>query len=138
MVNFQDWSCGIGKESTFRGIIDLLNMEADIYYDELGKDMRVEPIPEDMLEEAKKYRADLVEAVVETDDELMEKYLMGEEPTVPIPDFADAYQTQRVLEAALLSAAERRPVERDEEAVGPGLDGREQGEQRHPGQHALD
>ena len=61
----------IGKESTFRGIIDLLNMEADIYYDDLGKDMRVEPIPEDMLEEAKKYRADLVEAVVETDDELM-------------------------------------------------------------------
>ena len=73
----------VGKESTFRGIIDLLNMEADIYYDDLGKDMRVEPIPEDMLEEAKKYRADLVEAVVETDDELMEKYLMGEEPTVP-------------------------------------------------------
>ena len=72
----------VGKESTFRGIIDLLNMEADIYYDDLGKDMRVEPIPEDMLEEAKKYRADLVEAVVETDDELMEKYLMGEEPTV--------------------------------------------------------
>ena len=73
----------IGKESTFRGIIDLLNMEADIYYDDLGKDMRVEAIPDDMLEEAKKYRADLVEAVVETDDELMEKYLMGEEPTVP-------------------------------------------------------
>ena len=72
----------VGKESTFRGIIDLLNMEADIYYDDLGKDMRVEPIPEDMLEEAKKYRADLVEAVVETDDALMEKYLMGEEPTV--------------------------------------------------------
>ena len=72
----------VGKESTFRGIVDLLNMEADIYYDDLGKDMRVEPIPEDMLEEAKKYRADLVEAVVETDDELMEKYLMGEEPTV--------------------------------------------------------
>ena len=73
----------IGKESTFRGIIDLLNMEADIYYDDLGKDMRVEAIPDDMLEEAKKYRADLVEAVVETDDALMEKYLNGEEPTVP-------------------------------------------------------
>ncbi len=72
----------IGKESGFRGIVDLLNMEADIYYDDLGKDMRVEPIPEDMLEQAKKYRADLVEAVVETDDALMEKYLMGEEPTV--------------------------------------------------------
>ena len=72
----------IGKESTFRGIIDLLNMEADIYYDDLGKDMRVEPIPEDMREEAEKYRAELVETVVETDDALMEKYLMGEEPTV--------------------------------------------------------
>ena len=72
----------IGKEATFRGIVDLLNMEADVYYDDLGKDMRVEPIPEDMLEKAKEYRASLVESVVETDDELMEKYLMGEEPTL--------------------------------------------------------
>ena len=72
----------VGKEAGFRGIVDLLNMEADIYYDDLGKDMRVEPIPEDMKETAEKYRAELVEAVVETDDELMEKYLMGEEPTV--------------------------------------------------------
>ncbi len=72
----------IGKEATFRGIVDLLNMEADVYYDDLGKDMRVEPIPEDMADLAKEYRASLVESVVETDDELMEKYLMGEEPTV--------------------------------------------------------
>ena len=72
----------IGKEASFKGIIDLLNMEADVYYDDLGKDMRVEPIPEDMLEKAQEYRASLVESVVETDDELMEKYLMGEEPTV--------------------------------------------------------
>ncbi len=72
----------IGKEATFRGIVDLLNMEADVYYDDLGKDMRVEPIPEDMVELAKEYRANLVESVVETDDTLMEKYLMGEEPTI--------------------------------------------------------
>ena len=72
----------IGKEASFKGIIDLLNMEADVYYDDLGKDMRVEPIPEDMLEKAQEYRASLVESVVETDDELMEKYLMGEEPTI--------------------------------------------------------
>ncbi len=72
----------IGKEATFKGIVDLLNMEADVYYDDLGKDMRVEPIPEDMVELAKEYRANLVESVVETDDDLMEKYLMGEEPTI--------------------------------------------------------
>jgi len=72
----------IGKEQTFKGIVDLLNMEADVYYDDLGKDMRVEPIPEDMVELAKEYRANLVESVVETDDTLMEKYLMGEEPTI--------------------------------------------------------
>ena len=64
----------IGKEMTFRGIIDLLNMEADVYYDELGKDVRVEPIPEDMVELAEQYRAELVEAVASTDEVLMEKY----------------------------------------------------------------
>ncbi len=72
----------IGKEMTFRGIIDLLNMEADVYYDELGKDVRVEPIPEDMVELAEQYRAELVEAVASTDEELMEKYLMDEELTI--------------------------------------------------------
>ena len=72
----------IGKEMTFRGIIDLLNMEADVYYDELGKDVRVEPIPEDMVELAEEYRAALVEAVASTDEELMEKYLCDEELTI--------------------------------------------------------
>ena len=72
----------IGKEMTFRGIIDLVNMEADVYYDVDGKDVRVEPIPEDMKELAQQYRDDLVEKVAETDDTLMEKYLEGEELTV--------------------------------------------------------
>ena len=72
----------IGKEMTFRGIIDLLNMEADVYYDELGKDVRIEPIPEDMVELAQEYRAALVEAVASTDEELMEKYLCDEELTI--------------------------------------------------------
>ncbi len=72
----------VGKEMTFRGIVDLLNMEADIYYDDLGKDVRVESIPEDMVELAEEYRAKLVESVAETDDELMEKYLEGEELTI--------------------------------------------------------
>ncbi|MBQ9429258.1 MAG: elongation factor G [Clostridia bacterium] len=72
----------IGKESGFKGIIDLMKMEADVYYDDLGKDMRVEPIPDDMLEKAKQYRSEMIDSIVETDDELMEKYLMGEEPTV--------------------------------------------------------
>ena len=72
----------IGSEDSFRGIIDLINMEADVYYDEMGKDMRVEPIPADMLEKAQEYRNNLVEAVAATDDVLMEKYLMDEELTV--------------------------------------------------------
>ncbi len=72
----------IGSEEKFRGIIDLMNMEADIYYDDLGKDMRVEPIPADMLEKAEEYRAAMVEAIAETDDELSEKFLMEEEITV--------------------------------------------------------
>ena len=72
----------IGKEDTFRGIIDLVNMEADIYYDELGKDMRTEAIPEDMAAEADKYRQELVETVAETDEALFEKYCAGEEISV--------------------------------------------------------
>ena len=72
----------IGSEALFRGIIDLMNMEADVYYDDMGKDMRVEPIPEDMLETAQEYRAAMVEAICSTDDELMEKFLMDEEITV--------------------------------------------------------
>ena len=72
----------IGAEETFCGIIDLMNMEADVYYDEMGKDMRVEPIPADMLEKAQQYRSEMVEAIAATDDELMEKFLMDEELTV--------------------------------------------------------
>ncbi len=72
----------VGAESDFRGIIDLLNMEADIYYDELGKDMRVEAIPADMKEKAEEYRAAMVESICETDEALFEKYCNGDEVTV--------------------------------------------------------
>ena len=72
----------IGAEENFRGIIDLINMEADIYYDDLGKDMRVEPIPDDMLEKAQEYRAAMIEAVAESDEELFEKFCGGEEISV--------------------------------------------------------
>ena len=68
----------IGKEADFRGIIDLVEMKADIYYDDLGKDMRVEEIPADMLEQAKEYRNQMLEAVSDFDDEIMEMYLEGE------------------------------------------------------------
>ena len=69
----------IGKEADFRGIIDLVDMKADIYYDDLGKDMRVEEIPEDMRALAEEYRTNLLEAVSDFDDEIMERYLEGEE-----------------------------------------------------------
>ncbi len=72
----------IGQDSSFRGIIDLVEMDSVLYNDDLGKDMVVGPIPEEFMEQAKKYRQILVEAVAETDDELMEKYFNGEEFTV--------------------------------------------------------
>ena len=72
----------IGAESSFRGIIDLMEMKADVYYDDLGKDMRVEEIPENMVELAEEYRRNMVESICETDEALMEKYLMEEEITV--------------------------------------------------------
>ena len=72
----------IGQDMTFRGIIDLMTMEADVYYDDLGKDMKVEEIPAEMKEKAQQYRDEMVEAIASTDDALMEKYLEGEEPTV--------------------------------------------------------
>ena len=71
----------IGSEDSFKGIIDLVDMEADIYYDDLGKDMRVEPIPADMLEKAKEYRAAMIEATAETDEALFEKFCNEEEIT---------------------------------------------------------
>ena len=72
----------IGAEAEFKGIIDLMNMEADVYYDDLGKDMRVEPIPADMLEKAQEYHDAMVESICETDEELFEKYCEGEEISV--------------------------------------------------------
>ena len=73
----------IGKEENFRGIVDLINMVADVYYDDLGKDMRTEPIPDDMLEMAQQYRNELIEKVSEVDEGLFEKYVAEEEITVP-------------------------------------------------------
>ena len=72
----------IGSESDFKGIIDLVNNNAIMYYDDLGKDVRVEEIPEDMKDKAEEYRQNLIEAVCEMDEELMEKYFEGEEPSV--------------------------------------------------------
>ncbi len=72
----------IGAEDTFKGIIDLVEMKAEVYYDDLGKDMRDEEIPEDMMELAQKYHDELIEAVAEQDEELMEKYFNGEELTI--------------------------------------------------------
>ena len=69
----------IGAEAGFKGIVDLVEMNADIYYDELGKDMRVEEIPEDMRELAEEYRMKLLEAVSEFNDEIMEMYLEGQQ-----------------------------------------------------------
>ena len=71
----------IGKEDTFKGIIDLVRMRAEVYYDDQGKDVRDEPIPEDMMELAEQYHSQLIESVAETDDALMEKYFAGEELT---------------------------------------------------------
>lgn len=68
----------IGSEESFKGIIDLVEMKAYVYYDDLGKDIRVEEIPEDMKEKAQEYHEAMVEHVVEQDDELMEKYFAGE------------------------------------------------------------
>ena len=69
----------IGAEDTFRGIIDLIEMKADVYYDDLGKDMRVEEIPADMMDLANEYHEKLMDAVSMFDDEIMEAYLGGEE-----------------------------------------------------------
>ena len=69
----------IGKEESLKGIIDLVEMDADIYYDQLGKDMRVEPIPADMVDLANEYREKLLDAVSMFDDEIMEMYLEGKD-----------------------------------------------------------
>ena len=72
----------IGAEAGFRGIIDLLTMRAEVYYDDLGKDYRDEDIPAEMMEDAQLYREQLIEALADIDDTIMEKYMEGEEPTV--------------------------------------------------------
>ncbi len=72
----------IGAEDSFKGIIDLVKMKAYVYYDDLGKDICEEEIPEDMLEKAQQYHAEMLEHVAELDDALMEKYLEGEELTI--------------------------------------------------------
>ena len=71
----------IGAEDTFKGIIDLIDMKADVYYDDLGNDIRVEDIPEDMKAEAEEYHSKLMEAIAETDEALMEKYFTEGELT---------------------------------------------------------
>ena len=71
----------IGAEDTFKGIIDLIDMKADVYYDDMGNDIRVEDIPEDMKAEAEEYRGKLMEAIAETDEALMEKYFTEGELT---------------------------------------------------------
>ena len=72
----------IGRELEFRGIIDLVKMEAEVYYDDKGLDVRTEPIPADMMELAQKYHDELIEKVAEQDEELMEKFFEGEELTI--------------------------------------------------------
>ncbi len=73
----------IGKEDTFKGIIDLFEMKAYIYNDEKGDNISVTDVPADMAEEAADYRSQMIESICETDDDLLEKYLEGTEPDVP-------------------------------------------------------
>ena len=73
----------IGAEDTFKGVIDLITMRAEVYYDDLGKDVRDEDIPADMMDQAQEYHDALLEAVAELDEDLMMKYLEGEELTIP-------------------------------------------------------
>jgi len=72
----------IGSENVFRGIIDLVSMKAEVYYDDDGKDVREEEIPAELLDQANEYRAALIESVAETDEALMEKFFAGEELSV--------------------------------------------------------
>ena len=72
----------IGSEDSFTGLVDLMEMKAEIYTNDLGTDIKTEDIPAELLEKAKQYRADMVEKISETDDDLMMKFLEGEEPTV--------------------------------------------------------
>mgnify|MGYP002678963239 FL=1 len=72
----------IGSEQGFKGMVDLIKNVAFIFYDDLGKDMREEEIPAEYVEQAEEYRSAMIEAIAETDEELMEKYLEGEELSI--------------------------------------------------------
>ena len=85
----------IGSEDTFKGLIDLVEMKAYVYYDNQGVDIRVEEIPEDMQDQAAEYRNNLLEAISEFDDEIMMKFLEGEEITVE--------EIKRAIRAATLA-----------------------------------
>jgi elongation factor G len=85
----------IGTEANFRGIIDLLTRKAHIYHDEMGKDISEEEEPADMKEKVEEYRAKLLEAIVENDETLMNKYLAGED--IPVPDL------KKVLRKAVIA-----------------------------------
>ncbi len=78
----------IGSEDTFKGIIDLMTMKAEVYYDEMGEKYGEEEIPADMLEKAEEYRAKMIEAIAETDEGIMEKYFEGEE--IPVNELKKA------------------------------------------------
>ena len=78
----------IGAESDFVGIIDLMTMRAEVYYDDLGKDVRDEDIPADMVEKAQQYHDEMVELICDTDEDLMMMYLEGEE--IPVEDLKKA------------------------------------------------
>ena len=85
----------IGKEDTFKGIIDLFEMKAYYYLDDKGDQIEIKEIPDDMKDEAEEYRSALIESICETDEELLEKYLEGEEPTTE--------ELKKALRAATIS-----------------------------------
>lgn len=89
----------IGAESEFRGVIDLVNMNAEIYYDEEGEDIRIEPIPEEMLESAEQARNDLIEAVADEDEELTMLYLEGED--IPVEMLKKAIRSATIANHAV-------------------------------------
>jgi elongation factor G len=93
-VNVAPVQIPIGSEDNFRGVVDLLERKAIIYYDDLGIKWEVTEIPEELKEQAEEYRHKLVEKIVELDDELLEKYLEGEE--IPVPEL------KRVLRKATI------------------------------------
>ncbi len=89
----------IGAESEFKGVIDLVNMNAEIYYDEEGEDIRIEPIPEEMLESAQQARNDLIEAVADEDEELTMLYLEGED--IPVEMLKNAIRSATIANHAV-------------------------------------